>query len=94
MQSTQFAHRVLKLFAIVLLLQFPFSVFSQPKSDSIAVKALIDSAANAKSPQVRIAFAREAYHKAIATNSKRLLADATHAMGNALFRLNSYDTAI
>jgi signal transduction histidine kinase len=94
MQSIQFAHRVLKLFAIVLLLQFPFSVFSQPKSDSIAVKALIDSAAKAKSPQVRIAFAREAYHKAIATNSKRLLADATHAMGNALFRLNSYDTAI
>jgi len=75
-------------------MQFPFSVFSQPKSDSIAVKALIDSAANAKSPQVRIAFAREAYHKAIATNSKRLIADATHAMGNALFRLNSYDTAI
>jgi len=94
MQSSNFLHRVLILCSAALLLQYPFSVFSQSKSDSIAVRALIDSAANAKSPQVRIAFAREAYHKAKATNSKHLLADATHSMGNALFRLNSYDAAI
>lgn len=94
MQSTSFIQKVLILCSVALLLQYSSSVFSQPKPDSIAVKALIDSAANAKSPQVRIALAREAYHKALTTNSKRLLADATHAMGNALFRLNSYDAAI
>lgn len=94
MQSIHFVYRVLIHCSVILLLQYPSSVFSQPQSDSIAVKALIDSAANAKSPQVRIAFAREAYHKAIATNSKFLLADATHAMGIALFRLNTYDAAI
>lgn len=94
MQSKYFVYRFLTLCSFALLLQNPIPVFSRQKPDSIAIKLLIDSALNAKSPQARIALAHKAYHKALATNSKQLLADAIHSLGSALFRLNNYDAAI
>ncbi|MEW5846693.1 MAG: tetratricopeptide repeat protein [Bacteroidota bacterium] len=94
MQNRNYTHKTSFLFSVAFILLFVNSFYAQSQSDSIVVKTLIDSAANAKSPQLRIKLAQEAYQIALRSNKKYLLANATHAMGNALFRLNSYDAAI
>ena len=94
MQSLNFTHRISFLFSVAFILLFVNSFYAQSQSDSIVVKKLIDSAANTNSPQLRIKLAGEAYQIAFHSSSNQLLANATHAMGNALFRLNNYDAAI
>ncbi len=68
--------------------------FAQNKTNSIWVKTLIDSATNSKSPKERMQLASKAYQIALNPQNKKLIAEATHAVAVAQFRLNNYDAAI
>lgn len=87
-------HTIPFLLSIAMVLLWTESLFPQPETDSLVIRKLIDSAANVKSPQQQIAFAQKAYQQALALKSHKLLADATLAMGNALFRMGNYDASI